>query len=82
MESRIKIKATVPEMREFFEKDSGVRYYEITDFRIGWKRSSGKEEKRLRKKWKKPENFSGFFCCLVSKIKFLSVVIVWRQSAA
>lgn len=29
MESRIKIKATVPEMREFFEKDSGVRYYEI-----------------------------------------------------
>lgn len=26
MESRIKIKATVPEMREFFEKDSGVRY--------------------------------------------------------
>lgn len=23
-----------------------------------------------------------FFCCLVSKIKFLSVVIVWRQSAA
>lgn len=32
-----------------------------TDFRIGWKRSSGKEEKRLRKKWKKPEKFSGFF---------------------
>ena len=41
-----------------------------------------REEKRLSKKWKKPENFSGFFCCLVSKIKFLSVVIVWRQSAA
>lgn len=36
----------------------------ITDFRIGWKRSSGKEEKRLRKKWKKPENFSGFFLLL------------------
>ena len=33
MESRIKIKATVPEMREFFEKDSGVRYYEIKDKR-------------------------------------------------
>ena len=31
---------------------------------IGWKRSSGKEEKRLRKKWKKPENFSGFFLLL------------------
>ena len=33
MESRIKIKATVPEMREFFEKDSGVRYYDIKDKR-------------------------------------------------
>lgn len=33
MESRIKIKATVSEMREFFEKDSGVRYYEIKDKR-------------------------------------------------
>lgn len=33
----------------------------ITDFRIRWMRSSGKEEKRLRKKWKKPEIFSGFF---------------------
>lgn len=33
MESYIKIKATVPEMSEFFEKDSGVRYYEITDKR-------------------------------------------------
>lgn len=40
------------------------------------------KEKRLRRKWKKPENISGFFCCLVSKIKFLSVVIMWRQSAA
>lgn len=29
MESYIKIKATVPEMRKFFEKDHGVRYYEI-----------------------------------------------------
>lgn len=35
-----------------------------TDFRIGWKRSSGKEEKRLSKKWKKPEKFSGFFLLL------------------
>ena len=33
MESHIKIKATVQEMREFFEKDSGVRYYEIKDKR-------------------------------------------------
>ena len=33
MESRIKIKATVPEMKEFFMKDSGVRYYEIKDKR-------------------------------------------------
>lgn len=33
MESHIKIKATVPEMSEFFEKDSGVRYYEIKDNR-------------------------------------------------
>lgn len=54
----------------------------LEKFRIRWMRSSGKEEKRLRKKWKKPEIFSGFFCCSVSKIKFLSVVIVWRQSAA
>lgn len=29
MESNIKIKATVPEMSEFFEKDNGVRHYEI-----------------------------------------------------
>lgn len=36
----------------------------ITDFRIRWMRSSGKEEKRLRKKWKKPEIFSGFFLLL------------------
>ena len=33
MESQIKIKATVPEMSEFFEKDGGVRYYEIADKR-------------------------------------------------
>lgn len=33
MESHIKIKATVPEMRAFFEKDGGVRYYEIKDKR-------------------------------------------------
>lgn len=33
MESNIKIKATVPEMSEFFEKDNGVRYYEIKDKR-------------------------------------------------
>ena len=33
MESNIKIKATVPEMSEFFEKDKGVRYYEIKDKR-------------------------------------------------
>ena len=33
MESHIKIKATVPEMSEFFEKDNGVRYYEIKDKR-------------------------------------------------
>lgn len=31
---------------------------------IRWMRSSGKEEKRLRKKWKKPEIFSGFFLLL------------------
>ena len=41
MESRIKIKATVPEMREFFEKDSGVRYYEIKDKRYTQDRKSG-----------------------------------------
>lgn len=41
-----------------------VEEYLAADFRIGWKRSSGKEEKRLRKKWKKPENFSGFFLLL------------------
>ena len=29
MESYIKIKATAPEMRKFFEKDAGVRYYKI-----------------------------------------------------
>lgn len=33
MESHIKIKATVPEMRAFFEKDGGVRYCEIKDKR-------------------------------------------------
>ena len=33
MESYIKIKATVPEMSEFFEKDNGVRHYEIIDKR-------------------------------------------------
>ena len=33
MESYIKIKATVPEMSEFFEKDNGVRHYEIKDKR-------------------------------------------------
>ena len=33
MESQIKIKATVPQMSEFFEKDGGVRYYEIKDKR-------------------------------------------------
>ena len=33
MESHIKIKATVPEMSEFFEKDNGVRHYEIKDKR-------------------------------------------------
>lgn len=33
MESNIKIKATVPEMSEFFEKDNGVRHYEIKDKR-------------------------------------------------
>lgn len=33
MESNIKIKATVPEMKEFFEKDGGVRYMEIQDKR-------------------------------------------------
>lgn len=33
MESQIKIKATVPEMRDFFEKDGGVRFYEIRDKR-------------------------------------------------
>ena len=33
MESNIKIKATVSEMSEFFEKDNGVRYYEIKDKR-------------------------------------------------
>lgn len=29
MESYIKIKATASEMRKFFEKDAGVRYYKI-----------------------------------------------------
>ena len=33
MESRIKIKATVPEMSDFFDQDSGVRHYEIRDKR-------------------------------------------------
>ena len=33
MESQIKVKATVPQMGEFFEKDGGVRYYEIMDKR-------------------------------------------------
>ncbi len=33
MESHIRIKATVPEMSDFFEKDSGVRHYEIRDKR-------------------------------------------------
>lgn len=33
MESYIKIKATLPEMSEFFEKDNGVRHYEIKDKR-------------------------------------------------
>lgn len=33
MESYIKIKATVPEMSKFFEKDNGVRHYEIKDKR-------------------------------------------------
>ena len=31
MESRIKIRATVPEMKKFFDEDSGVRYQEIKD---------------------------------------------------
>lgn len=34
MESRIRIKATVPEMTDFFERDSGVRHYEIRDKRF------------------------------------------------
>lgn len=34
MESQIKIKATVPEMSAFFEKDGGVRFYEIKDKRF------------------------------------------------
>lgn len=33
MESAIKIRATVPEMDAFFEKDGGVRYMEIRDKR-------------------------------------------------
>lgn len=33
MESRIKIRATVPEMKKFFDEDSGVRYQEIKDDR-------------------------------------------------
>lgn len=41
-----------------------------------------KRREAFEKEMEKPEKFSGFFCCLVSKIKFLSVVIVWRQSAA
>lgn len=46
MESNIKIKATVPEMSEFFEKDNGVRHYEIKDKRslrgTGHMRAPGK----------------------------------------
>lgn len=41
-----------------------------------------KRREAFEQEMEKPEIFSGFFCCLVSKIKFLSVVIVWRQSAA
>lgn len=33
MESQIKVKATLPEMKAFFERDNGVRYYEIKDSR-------------------------------------------------
>ena len=33
MESHIKIKATVPEMNDFFGRDGGVRYMEIKDKR-------------------------------------------------
>ena len=33
MESDIKIKATIPEMCQFFDEDTGVRYYEIKDKR-------------------------------------------------
>lgn len=33
MESRIKIKATVSEMKSFFDEDGGVRYMEIRDKR-------------------------------------------------
>lgn len=33
MESKIKVKATLPEMKAFFERDGGVRYYEIKDSR-------------------------------------------------
>lgn len=33
MESTIRIRATVPEMKAFFEEDGGVRYMEIQDSR-------------------------------------------------
>lgn len=33
MESTIKIRATVPEMKAFFEEDRGVRYMELRDKR-------------------------------------------------
>lgn len=37
MESHVKIRATAPQMREFFERDGGVRYYELKDKRYSEK---------------------------------------------
>lgn len=42
-----------------------------------------KRREAFEKEMEKSLRYSqAFFCCSVSKIKFLSVVIVWRQSAA
>ena len=46
MESRIKIKATIPEMKKFFEEDVGVRYYEIKDKRYTQMKSEAIPEDR------------------------------------
>ena len=46
MESKIRIKATIPEMKAFFDKDVGVRYYEIKDKRYTQAQLEGMSEDR------------------------------------